>query len=161
MADPITLAVVGLAVSTTATAGAHVMQGRAQAEASAFEQQQLKALEQNQRTAAAQLEARKTEELTKQLEAIQAVRSGRGVGEASPSGRAILDSVTANVERDIHTERLGILEKADQSRLAGIMAGKKASTSLLSGYLTGVSDVGAGAYKYGTIGKPGGTYATG
>jgi hypothetical protein len=154
MADPVTLTVIAMAAGTAMSAGASVMKGRAEYAASKFEEQQLKIQEENQRIAAAQTEARRTEELTSSLETIQAIRSGRGVGQGSPTGSAILTSVTEDALRDIQTEKLGILQKADQSRLAARLADRKASTSLLAGYLNAGATVAKSGFDYATLGTP-------
>jgi type II secretory pathway pseudopilin PulG len=131
-------------IGSVASAGATIMQGKAQSEAALFEQQQLQIQEQQQRTAAQQAEARRREELTANLETIQSIRSGRGVGLNSPTGMAILSDTSADAQRDILTERSNYLTAADLSSRAATMAGRKAQTSLLAGYLGGASDLASG-----------------
>ena len=75
------------------------------------------------------------------------LRGGRGVGAGSPTGTAILDAATEDVRGDIITARANYLTKADQSRTGAEMAGKKAKTSLLAGFM------GAGATVLNTGGK--------
>jgi hypothetical protein len=159
------LAIPALIASTAITAGSQVMQGQARAEAAAFEQQQLlgqqeqlRVQAENTRIAADQAEARRREGLVSNIESIQSIRAGRGVGSASPTGMAILDSIIGNAERDIGTERYNYLAKADQSRmesdnagLASTMAGRKARTSLMAGYLDAAGTVASGAFKYGSF----------
>jgi hypothetical protein len=77
---------------------------------------------------------------------------------------AILDSITGNVERDIGTERFNYLSKADASRMASenagltaAMAGRKAQTSLLAGYLNAGSTLASGGFKMASY-KAGGGY---
>lgn len=141
------------------------MQGQARSEAAAFEQQQLlgqqeqlRVQAENTRIAADQAEARRREGLVSNIESIQSIRAGRGVGSASPTGMAILDSIITNTSRDIGTERYNYLAKADQSRmesdnagLAAQMAGRKARTSLMAGYLDAAGTVASAGFKYGSM----------
>lgn len=157
------LAIPALIASTVISAGSAIMQGQARSEAAAFEQQQLigqqkqlLAQADNTRIAADQAEARRREGLVSNIEHIQSIRAGRGVGEGSPSGMAFLDSLISNTSRDISTERFNYLSKADQSRmeadnagLAATMAGRKAQTSLMAGYLDAAGTVAGGGFKYG------------
>lgn len=147
-----------LAIAATVAGGAlsavgSVMSGREQSRAAAFEKQQLDIQSKTALIAADQAEARRREELTSNLETIQAIRAGRGVGSNSPGGQAILTSVIDDQESDIATERFNYLQKSDISRRASEMAGRKARTSLLAGY------IGAGADILGSVGKAAGTYA--
>jgi hypothetical protein len=164
------LAIAGMVAGTALTATSQVMQGQARSEAAAFEQQQLigqqkqlQAQAENTRIAADQAETARRERLVANIESIQSIRAGRGVGEASPSGMAFLDSITDNTERDIGTERFNYLSKADQSRMAAenaglsaTMAGRKAQTSLLAGYLDAGSTVASAGWKYATMQAGGG-----
>lgn len=147
--EPILLmAAAGATVGGSAlSAAGSSMAGQETARAAEFERQQLEIQSQAQRTAADQAEARRREELTSNLETIQAIRAGRGVGSNSPTGQAILTSAIEEQERDIGIERANYLAKADISRRAAEMAGRKAKTSLLAGNLE------AGATILGGIGK--------
>lgn len=159
------LAIPALIASTALTAGSQVMAGQERSRAAAFEQQQLlgqqeqlRVQAENTRIAADQAEARRREGLVSNIESIQSIRAGRGVGSASPTGMAILDSIITNAERDIGTERYNYLTKADQSRmeaentgLAASMAGRKSKTSLMAGYLDAAGTVASGAFKYGSM----------
>lgn len=136
-----------MVAGTAAQGVSQIMQGNAQSQAAQFEQQQLKVQEQQTRTAAEQAEARRREELTANLETIQSIRAGRGVGTNSPTGMAILTDTTHDAERDIVSERSNYLTKADLSSRAAEMAGRKAQTSLLAGYLGAASTVGSTAGK--------------
>jgi hypothetical protein len=122
-----------------------IMQGRAQASAARFEQQQLRRQEQVLRTQASQAEARRREDLTASMETVMALRAGRGVGMGSPTGRAMFESV--DEERDIRTERLSYLMRADSARMGAVMAGQRARQSLMAGYL------GAGSAIVGGFGR--------
>jgi hypothetical protein len=155
MGIPAALAVAGGAIS----AGGSIMASREKSRAEAFEAGQLdsQAAEldrqsQEYKTAGAQTEARRREELTASMETIMALRAGRGVGEASPTAMAIYDSTLSDERRDVRTERYNYLSRAEQARLsarnANLSAGlarKKAKMSLLSGYVNAAGDiVGAG-----------------
>jgi hypothetical protein len=124
-----------------------IMQGRAQASAARFEQQQLRRQEQVLRTQASQAEARRREDLTASMETVMALRAGRGVGMGSPTGRAMFESVVEDEERDIRTERLSYLMRADSARMGAVMAGQRARQSLMAGYL------GAGSAIVGGFGR--------
>lgn len=170
------LAIAGLVASTALTATSQVMAGNERSAAASFEQQQLLRRQQdlkgqqtqldaqaeNTLIAADQAEARRREGLVSNIEHIQSIRAGRGVGEASPTGMAILDSITGLTERDIGTERFNYLSKADSYRMAGVtsardaesaglsaaMSGRKAQTSLLAGFLDAGSTVAGAGFKY-------------
>lgn len=123
---------------TAAKGVGSVMAGREASRAAQFEKQQLEVSAQQNRTAALQAEARRTEELTSSLETIQALRAGRNTGAFSPTGRAILTSLTDDTERDIQTEKVNFAQRADLNSRAATMAGRKAKTSLLAGWLGAV-----------------------
>lgn len=142
------IAAAALAAGTALQATGAVMTGREQAKAALFEQQQYNAQAQNERTAAAQEEARRLEQLTAALGTIQTVRAGRNVGMSSPTGMAILDATTSEQRRDAVQARLNHLQKADQSRMAASMSGSKARYSLLSGFVDAGSAVAGGVYRY-------------
>jgi hypothetical protein len=124
--------------SQQAAAG-HRLAAQERSASAQFEQQQLEVQAQTARTAADQAEARRREELTSNLETIQAIRAGRGVG-ASPTGEAVMTSAIEDQEREINIERLNFLTKADLSQRASVLAGRKAKTSLLAGELQARSD---------------------
>ncbi len=142
------MSIMALAAGTATSAVGSIMQGQESARAARFEQQQYAAQEQVQRTQAAQAEARKREELVSSLGSIQAIRAGRGVGLSSPTGMAILDSTTSVGVRDARQAGLNYLMQADQSRMAGAMAGQKAKYSLLSGWMGAGSALADGAFAY-------------
>lgn len=137
------------AVGTLASAG--------QASAAAdFEADQYRIQAQQQRTAAAQEEAQRREELTSNLETIQAIRAGRGVGSNSPTGNAILTSTTEDEMRDMRIARLNMLERADLSQRAAFLSRRRGQTSLLTGNLSAGADILNSA----TRAYSGGAYAT-
>lgn len=111
------------------------MAGEETARAAEFERQQLEIQAQTERTAADQAEAQRRRDLTSNLETIQALRAGRGVGASSPTGTAILTNEIAEQERNINIERANARSRADLSRRASLLAGRKARTSLLAGQL--------------------------
>ena len=142
---------VALIAGTAMQAAGSVMKGVEQSKAAAFEEQQLKTQAQMYKTAAAQDEAKRREDLVSSLESIQAIQAGRGVGAASPTSMAILDNVSDKGERDIRTARINLLTRADQSRMAAEMAGDKAQVSLLSGFLGAGSAIADAGFKYNKI----------
>jgi len=145
------MAALALIGGTALRAYGDIMRGQEESRSAQFEQQQLQIQEQSYRTAAAQREAQRRRDLTSAFETIQAIRAGRGVGAGSPTGMAILENVIDTVERDISIEKANLLERADTARRASILAGNRASTSLLSGYLGGASDVATGVFQYSRI----------
>lgn len=142
-----------LAASTALTAGATVLQAREQSKAASFESEQLQIQSDQYKTAAAQDEANRRRELESNLETIQSIRSGRGVGLSSPGGRATLDAVTTAEERDIGIAKSNYLTQSDLSLRASGMAAEKAKTSLLAGYLGAAGTAASGVFKYGTMGN--------
>ena len=173
-----------LVASTALTATSQVMAGNERSAAAAFEaqqqrgrsdellaqQKQLDAEAENTRIAADQAEASRREGLVANIESIQSLRAGRGVGEASPTGMAILDALVGNTERNIGTERFNFLTKADKYRMAGEtsardaenarlaagMSDRKSKTSLLAGYMGAAGTVASSAFKYGSYASGGG-----
>lgn len=145
------LAVLAAVAGSSLQAVGSVMTGRENARAALFEQQQFKIQEQTERTAAAQEEARRREELVSSLGTIQAIRAGRGVGMSSPTGMTILETTASEQTRDAKQASLNRLLKADQSRLAAAGAGKKAQYSLLSGYVGAGEALASGAYRAATL----------
>jgi hypothetical protein len=149
--------VIGGMVASAAGAGlsatGSIMAGREQARAAAYEQQQLQIQADNTRTAALQAETHRREELASSLETIAVMRGGRGVGAMSPTGLAILDSTTDLAERDIVTERTGLLQKVDQSVTGASLAGSRAKTSLLAGYLGAGEAIASGASRIAMLGR--------
>lgn len=126
-----------------------------QSAAADFESQQYKLQAEQTRLQATQAETQRREELTANLETIQAIRAGRGVGAYSPTGDAILTSTTEDAMRDMRIERLNLLEKADLSQRAGIMAQRKGQTSLLAGNLSAGGEILSTAGKlYGSSAYP-------
>jgi hypothetical protein len=145
------LAPIALFASSAMTAVGAVMTGREQARAADFERQQYEIDAQVNRTAAAQEDARRREELVSALGTIQAVRAGRGVGMSSPTGMAILTSTASEQVRDAQQARLNNLVKADRSRIAASMSGSRARYSLLSGFVNAGTAIAGGAYQYSTL----------
>ncbi len=164
-----------LVASTAMSAASSIIAGREKATQAAFEQQQYQvqqtALEQQERQyriAADEAEARRRDELISSIGTIQALRAGRGVGEGSPTGMAILNNLIATSEGDIGAERLGLLTRADQARIGATeagygatLAGRTSRTSLLAGYLGAGEAVASGAFKYSRPGYYSPTTATG
>jgi hypothetical protein len=176
MADPVSIATISLVGGTALSAGGSILKGGQESMSADFERQQLqiqsaqyksredelKSQAETIKTAAAQAEAARRGELTSNLETIQAIRAGRGVGSASPTGMGIFDSIIDHAQRDIVTERLNYLTKADSARMeaanadissaiaggAAEVSGQRAKTSLLAGYLGAGADIFSAGYKY-------------
>jgi hypothetical protein len=150
-AAAIPLAVVGGGLNAFGS----VMAGREQSRAANFEASNLDAQaaeldrqSQEYKTAGAQTEARRREELTSSLETIMAIRAGRGVGEVSPTAAAIYDSTLSDERRDVRTERYNYLSKAEQARLSARnarmsagLARQKSKMSLLAGIVGAGADI--------------------
>lgn len=136
------LAIGALIVGTAGSAVSQVMQGREQAKAAAFEQDQLQVAAQQTRTAAAQEETNRRNELTSSLETIEAIRAGRGLSGSSPGGMAILEGVTNRAERDIGISKGNYAQKADLLDREASMSSSKGSMSLLAGYLGAAGTIG-------------------
>jgi hypothetical protein len=145
--EPMLVMAIGSSIAGGATAAyGHHMAGQEASRAAAFEQQQLEIQAQTGKVAADQQEARRRDELTSNLETIQAIRAGRGVGSGSPTGEAILTSAIDTQERDIGIERFNYRQKADLFSRAAEMQGRKARTSLIAGDLSVAADIfGAGS----------------
>lgn len=140
------LAIGALIVGTAASAGSQIMQGREQAKAAAFESDQMKIQAEATRTAAAQDETNRRNELTSSLETIEAIRAGRGLSGDSPGGMAILEGVTNRAERDIGISKGNYAMKADLLDRQSQLASSKGSMSLLSGYLGAAGTVGSAVF---------------
>lgn len=143
------LALPALIIGTTASAVGSLAAGGQKAAAAEFEQQQYAQQAQAAKTAALQDEAARRRDLDSNLESIQAIRAGRGVGSGSPTAMAIYDSTIQRSEEDIFASKANYAAKADLAKRASILSGKKASYSLLSGNLGAVTDIASGAFKYG------------
>lgn len=117
------------------SAGGKLMEGRERSNAYKFEADQLQQQSDSLKATAAQVEARRREDLTSSLETIAAIRAGRGVGQGSPTAQAIYGQIVEDESRDIRTERVNYLTKAEQSRMASVAAKRKAKTSLIASYI--------------------------
>jgi hypothetical protein len=95
------LAIPALIGGTAASAGSQIMAGRRKVAAAEFEQQQYAAAGAGARTASLQDETARRRDLTSNLETIQAIRAGRGVGSASPTAMAIYNNTIDKSEDDI------------------------------------------------------------
>lgn len=122
-----------------------IMAGQEKARSALFEQNQLQIQSQQAKTAADQSEANRRNALVSSLETIQAIRAGRGVGAASPTALAGIGGSIEETERNITAERSNYLTRADVSSRAASLAGTKAKTSLLAGYL-GAGEAATGSF---------------
>lgn len=144
------MAIAALVISTAATAGSQLMAAGEKSAAADFEKQQYEQQAQANRTASAQDEAARRRDLTSNLESIQAIRAGRGVGAGSPTGLAIYDNLIRTSEDDIAASKANYAAKADLAQRASILSARKASTSLIAGDLGAVSTVGSSIFRYTT-----------
>lgn len=145
------VALTALIGGTALSATGQVMSGQEKAAASDFEAAQYRVQEQRMRTAAAEDEAARRRELTSNLETIAAIRAGRGVGSASPTGMAIFDDILSRGEDEIGISRTNYLLKAEQGRQAALMSERRARSSLLAGYLGAAESVASAGFKYATF----------
>jgi hypothetical protein len=143
------LALPAMIIGTVASAGSQLMAGGQKAAAAEFEQQQYAEQAKAAKTAALQDETARRRDLTSNLETIQAIRAGRGVGSGSPTAMAIYDSTISRSEDDIAASKANYASKADLASRASILSGRKASTSLLAANLGAFETVGTAAFKYG------------
>lgn len=143
------LAVPALIAGTALSATSRMVQAGQQSAAAEFESQQYAQQAEAAKTASMQEEAQRRRDLTSNLEAIQAIRAGRGVGASSPTAQAIYGNVIDRSEDDIAASKANYAAKADLASRASILSERKAQTSLLAGALGAASDVASGAYRYG------------
>jgi hypothetical protein len=141
---------VALIGGTAASAGSQLVAGGEKAAAAEFESQQYKAQADAARTASLQDETARRRELTSNLETIQSIRAGRGVGSGSPTAMAIYESGISRSEDDIAASKANYAAKADLATRASYLSERKASSSLLAANLGAVSTVASSAFKYGT-----------
>jgi hypothetical protein len=144
------LALPALIIGTGASVGGQLAAGGQKAAAAEFEQQQYAQQAQAAKTAALQDEAARRRDLTSNLETIQALRAGRGVGSGSPTAMAIYDSSIGRAEDEIASAKANYAAKADLASRASYLSGKKAASSLLAANLGALETVGSAAFKYNT-----------
>ena len=140
-----------LVIGTAVSAGGKLMAAGQQSAAAEFESQQYAAQAQAAQTAGIQEETQRRRDLTSSLESIQAIRAGRGVGSGSPTAMATFDNLTSISEDNIQASKANYAAKADLANRASILSARKASTSMLAGYLGAAGDIAGGVFKYGTI----------
>jgi hypothetical protein len=143
------LAIAALVGGTAASAGSQLVAGGQKAASAEFEQQQYAQQAQAAKTAALQDEAARRRDLTSNLETIQALRAGRGVGSGSPTAMGIYDSSIGRAEDDVASSKANYAAKADLASRASYLSGKKASSSLLAANLGAIETVGSSVFKYG------------
>lgn len=141
------LAIAALIGGTAASAGSQLMAAGQQSAAAEFESQQYAQQAQAAKTAALQDETARRRDLTSNLESIQAIRAGRGVGAGSPTAMAIFDSGINRSEDDIAASKANFSAKADLASRASTLSERKSSTSLLAGDLGAISTIGSSAFK--------------
>ena len=135
-------------VGAGVSAVGHMAQAGEQARGHKLQEQQLRIQERTTRTAADQAEAERRKNLVDSLQAIAAIRAGRGVGMTSPTGMAFLQSEIDTAQSDIVTERTNYLARADSFRLAAGEARRGARFSLLKGAVGAAGALGEGVHQY-------------
>lgn len=143
------LALPALIIGTGASVAGQLAAGGQKAAAAEFESQQYAQQAQAAKTAALQDETARRRDLTSNLETIQAIRAGRGVGSGSPTAMAIYDSTISRSEDDIAASKANYAAKADLASRASILSKAKASSSLLAANLGAAETVGSSIFKYG------------
>jgi hypothetical protein len=141
------LAMVALIGGTAASAGSQIMAGNEKSTAAQFEAQQYAQQAQAAKTASLQDETARRRDLTSNLETIQAIRAGRGVGSSSPTAMAIYNNTIDKSEEDIQASKANYAAKADLASRASILSERKASTSLLAGTLGAVSTIAGAGFR--------------
>lgn len=142
------LAVPALVIGTAASVGGQLMSAGEKSASSQFESQQYAQQAQAARTASLQDETARRLDLTSNLETIQAIRAGRGVGSSSPTAMSIYDNTIGRSEDDIAASKANYAAKADLASRASILSERKSSTSLLAGALGAVSTIGSAGFSY-------------
>jgi hypothetical protein len=135
-----------------------IMQGREQSRAAQMEADNLRIQQAQYSIAAAKDEAKRRNDLTSSLEAIQAIRAGRNVGAGSPTGLAILDSAIEDSNRDVSSAKLNYATRSDLAGRAALLSDRKAYTSILAGNLAAGEAIAGGLSKSYMIGS--GQYPT-
>jgi hypothetical protein len=143
------LAIPALVIGTATSAAGTLSAAGQRSAAAEFESQQYAQQAQAAKTASLQDEAARRRDLNSNLETIQAIRAGRGVGSGSPTAMAIYDATITRSEDDIAASKANYAAKADLASRASILSSKKASSSLLAGNLGAVSEVASSVFKYG------------
>lgn len=143
------LAVPAVIAGSVLSAGSSLMAGAERARASEFEAQQYEQQAEATRTAAIQDEAARRRELTSNLDAVMAIRAGRGVGEASPTGTAIMTSAISRGEEDIATTRANAAAKADLADRSAFLSRRKGQTSMIQGSLGAATSIFSGISRVG------------
>lgn len=143
------LAIASLVIGTATGAVGKLAAAGQQSAAAEFESQQYAQQAQAAQTAGIQDETARRRDLTSSLESIQAIRAGRGVGAGSPTAMATYDNISSVSEDNIQASKANYAAKSDLARRASILSERKASSSMLAGYLGAATDVASGVYKYG------------
>jgi hypothetical protein len=144
------LAIAALVGGTAASAGSQLMAGGERSAAATFEAQQHAQAADAARTAAIQDETARRRDLTSNLESIQAIRAGRGVGSGSPTAMAIYDSSIGKSEDDIAASKANYAARADLASRASILSERRSSTSLLAADLGAFSTVASAGFRAAT-----------
>lgn len=144
------LAIGALVAGTATSAAGSIMAGNEKSAAAQFESQQYQQQAYAATTAGIQDETTRRRQLTSNIESVMAVRAGRGVGAGSPTAMSIYDTGIGQSEDDIQASKANATAKADLATRASYLSQRKASTSLLAGYLGAASSVANTAFKFAT-----------
>ena len=144
-------AIASMAIGSATSAVGSIMSGREKSAAAQFESQQYQQQADAARTAAMQDETQRRRQLTSGLETIQALRAGRGVGATSPTAMAIYNTGVNQSEDDIQASRANYTQKADLASRAAYLSERRASSSLLAGYMGAASSIAGAGFKYGSL----------
>jgi hypothetical protein len=127
-------------------ANANQKQAQAQATAQRYQAQQMRIESEYQQIAETQDEATRRMALSRNLETINAIQAGRGVGSASPTVQAISEDVSQRGERDIATSKLSAEAKiAREKSQAGMLEQQAAFTEQAGERQSLIDLVGTGA----------------
>jgi hypothetical protein len=114
-----------LIAGTAASAAGSIMSGNEKATAAEFESQQYAQQAQAAQTASLQDDTARRRDLTSNLETIQAIRAGRGVGASSPTAMAIYNNTIGMSEDDIAASKANYSAKADLAERASILSQRR------------------------------------
>ena len=145
------VAIAAAVVGGATSAASSIISGNEKSAAAKFEQQQYAQQAYAATTAGIQDETQRRKQLTTQLESVMAMRAGRNVGAGSPTAMAIYDAGIDSSEDDIQASKANAVAKADLATRASYLSERKASTSLLQGYLGAASSVAGSVSKFGNV----------
>lgn len=144
-AGPLSLIAGGLSlVGSAVGAGAKVFAGEAQAEGDTYEAQQSANAAEIGLTAAAQTSTYMNQDLTRQIQTIQAIRASANVESDSPTGEAIANNVYARGQQQIGVKVGNILDQVSADQAAASFYASSAQNAIIGGYLGAAGSVATG-----------------